>query len=137
MEKVYLTWDDITNAIEDLAHQIKKSKKIIGSINGLARGGLIPAVLLSHKLGVPFVTEDDDKGEGYLLIVDDICDTGETLKSYTPYEYILTATIHHKQSAIVKPDFYYSLIPENRWIVYPWENPDSDTIPDYLTRPII
>jgi hypothetical protein len=89
------------------------------------------------KLGVPFVTEDDDKGEGYLLIVDDICDTGETLKSYTPYEYILTATIHHKQSAIVKPDFYYSLIPENRWIVYPWENPDSDTIPDYLTRPII
>jgi hypoxanthine phosphoribosyltransferase len=130
MEKVYLSWDEIETAVENLAYQIKNSGKKIGSINGLARGGLIPAVILSHKLGIPFMNEDNDS-EGYILIIDDICDTGETLKFYSNYEYILTATIHYKQTAMVEPDFYYSLAPEDEWIVYPWEQKDSKTIQDY------
>ena len=128
MEKIYLSWDEIETAVESLAYQIKNSDKKIDSINGLARGGLIPAVILSHKLGIPFTNDDS---EGYILIVDDICDTGETLEYYTKHEYIVTATIHHKQSAIVKPDFYYSLAPRDKWIVYPWEQKDSKTIQDY------
>lgn len=130
MEKLYLTWDDIESAVTSIALQVAESGNKIGSINGLARGGLIPAVMLSHKLGIPFMSEDDDT-EGYVLIIDDICDTGETLEYYTKYEYILTATIHYKESAIVKPDFYHSLVPEDKWIVYPWEQRDSETIPDY------
>ena len=130
MEKVYLSWDEIEIAVENLAYQIKNSDKKIGSINGLARGGLIPAVMLSHKLGIPFMNEDNDS-EGYVLIIDDICDTGETLKFYSLHEYILTATIHHKQTAMVEPDFYHSLAPEDKWIVYPWEQKDSKTIQDY------
>jgi hypoxanthine phosphoribosyltransferase len=130
MEKIYLSWGEIETAVENLACQIKNSDKKIGSINGLARGGLIPAVILSHKLGIPFMNEDNDS-EGYVLIVDDICDTGETLKFYSNYEYILTATIHHKQTAMIEPDFYYDLVPEDEWIVYPWEQKDSKTIQDY------
>jgi hypoxanthine phosphoribosyltransferase len=133
MEKLYLNWDDIEAATDSLAHQIKKSGEKIGSINGLARGGLIPAVMLSHKLGIPFMNEDNDT-EGYMLIIDDICDTGHTLEWYSKYQYIITATIHYKQSAIVKPDFYYSLAPEDKWIVYPWEQKDSKTIADYATK---
>ena len=135
MEKIYLSWDEIEIAVENLAYQIKNSDKKIGSISGLARGGLIPAVILSHKLGIPFMSEDNDS-EGYVLIVDDICDTGETLEYYTKYEYIITATIHYKQSAIVKPDFYYNLAPRDKWIVYPWEQKDSKTIPDYAAKQI-
>jgi hypothetical protein len=130
MEKIYLSWDEIEDAIESLAHQIKQSGKKIGSMDGLARGGLIPAVMLSHKLGIPFMNENNND-EGYILIVDDICDTGETLEYYDIHDYILTATIHHKQTAIVKPDFYYSLAPQDKWIVYPWEQKDSKTIQDY------
>ena len=130
MEKTFLSWTDIEIAVESLAYQIKNSGKKIGSINGLARGGLIPAVILSHKLGIPFMNEDNDS-EGYILIIDDICDTGETLKFYSNYEYILTATIHYKQTAMVEPDFYYSLVPQDKWIVYPWEQKDSKTIQDY------
>jgi len=133
MEKIYLSWNDVDDAVKSLVHQIKKSKKKIGSINGLARGGLIPAVILSHRLGIPFMSEDNDN-EGYVLIVDDICDTGTTLECYTKYDSILTATLHYKQSAIVKPDFYYSLAPEDKWIVYPWEQKDSQTIADYATK---
>lgn len=133
MEKIFLNWSDIETAVDSLAYQIKKSEENIGAIVGLARGGLIPAVMLSHKLGIPLIDDDHDI-EGYLLVVDDICDTGATLEYYTKYEGALTATIHHKQTAIVKPDFYYSLAPQNKWIVYPWENKDSKPIADYATK---
>jgi hypoxanthine phosphoribosyltransferase len=80
MEKIYLSWDEIEDAIESLAHQIKQSGKKIGSMDGLARGGLIPAVMLSHKLGIPFMNENNND-EGYILIVDDIVGSGQTLIS--------------------------------------------------------
>jgi hypothetical protein len=133
MEKIYLSWDEIEDAVESLAHQIKQSGKKIGSMDGLARGGLIPAVMLSHKLGIPFMNENNND-EGYILIVDDICDTGKTLGYYDIHDYILTATIHHKQTARVEPDFYYTLADENTWYCYPWERKDSDTIADYLKK---
>ena len=135
MKKRYLSWDDIEDAIERLATNIKTSNKKITAINGLARGGLIPAVMLSHKLGIPFMIKDEDNiDEGYILIVDDICDTGKTLEYYTKYEYIITATLHYKSSATVEPDFWWKIVPENEWIVYPWEQKDSKTIPDYATK---
>jgi hypoxanthine phosphoribosyltransferase len=134
MEKIYLSWDDVNTAADSLAHQIKKSDTTIEAITGLPRGGLIPAVLLSHKLGLPYVELLSNESEKYdsILVVDDICDSGETLKEY--YQFFPTATIHYKQSAIVKPDFYYSLTPEDKWIVYPWEQKDSQTIADYATK---
>jgi hypoxanthine phosphoribosyltransferase len=133
MEKIYLSWDDIDSAVESLAHQIQKSDTPIEAIIGLPRGGLIPAVLLSHKLNIPYVGGDEDFEEyENVLIVDDICDSGETLKQY--YQMFPIATIHYKQTAIVKPDFYYSLTPQDKWIVYPWEQKDSQTIADYATK---
>jgi hypoxanthine phosphoribosyltransferase len=59
--------------------------------------------------------------------------SGKTIFETQKYK-CFTATIHHKQSAITKPDFYYSLVPEDKWIVYPWENKNSKTIPDYATE---
>jgi hypoxanthine phosphoribosyltransferase len=133
MEKIYLSWDDVNEAVESLAHQIKNSNEHIEAITGLPRGGLIPAVLLSHKLGLPYVNLSNDcEGHENVLVVDDICDSGETLKEY--HQFFTTATIHYKQLAIVKPDFYYSLAPEDKWIVYPWEQKDSKTIADYATK---
>jgi len=133
MNKRFLEWKDIEIATERLAVNIKASGKKITAINGLARGGLIPAVLLSHKLGIPFMSENNTE-EGYILIVDDICDTGETLKQYSEHEYILTATLHYKTSAIIEPNFWWRLADNNTWYCYPWENKDSDTIADYLKK---
>jgi len=133
MEKRFLEWRDIDDAIERLAINILKSKKKITAVRGLARGGLIPAVMLSHKLNIPFLTEENGN-EGYILVVDDICDSGKTLEQYSKYESILIATIHYKTSAIVEPNFWWKLAPENEWIVYPWEQKDSQTIADYATK---
>jgi uncharacterized protein len=126
MEKIYLDWQYIEDAVTNLAHQIKSSGLNIEHIFGMPRGGLIPAVMLSHKLNIPLFKTGmilDNK----VLIVDDICDSGVTLQKYN----VTTATIHYKQSATIEPNFYYSLTPEDKWLVYPWELKDSKTIADY------
>ena len=128
MEKIYLSWDDIKTAVESLAHQIKESNIEINKIKGLQRGGLIPAVMLSHLLDIP-ITENKIVSSN-VLIIDDICDTGNTLLPYKQTNNPI-ATIHHKQTAIVEPTFYYSLTPQDKWLVYPWEHENAETIQDY------
>jgi len=130
MEKIYLDWQYIDDAITNLAHQIKSSELNIEYILGIPRGGLILAVMLSHKLNIPLFRPGMVLNNK-VLIVDDICDSGLTLQKYNV---ITTAVIHYKQSAKIKPNFYYSLTPEDKWIVYPWELKDSKTIQDYATK---
>jgi hypoxanthine phosphoribosyltransferase len=130
MEKIYLDWQYIDDAITNLAHQIKSSELNIEYILGIPRGGLILAVMLSHKLNIPLFRPGMVLNNK-VLIVDDICDSGLTLQKYN---IITTAVIHYKQSAKIEPNFYYSLTPEDKWIVYPWERADSKTIQDYATK---
>ena len=128
MEKRFLTWEYIDNAMSDLASKIKESDITISSIYGLPRGGLIPAVILSHKLSIPLFKPGRDVLVGSVLIVDDICDTGETLEKYTMFP---VATIHTKPTSIVQPTFHYEEIYGDIWISYPWENDAADTVADY------
>ena len=124
--KVYLSWDDITDSVDKLCDQIKKSKLEIKSVTGLKRGGLIPAVLISHKLDIPYVESININ----TLVVDDICDTGETLfRIVTPF----TAVLHHKPAAKFKPTFFGEEVGDE-WIVYPWERKDAEAIQDYLKK---
>jgi hypoxanthine phosphoribosyltransferase len=129
MNKRFLEWRDIDKAVERLAINITNSNIKISYIKGLQRGGLIPAVLLSHKLNIPMIS--NGILDNSVLIVDDICDSGKTLEEYAKYK-CYTATIHYKNSAVVEPNFWYKLASEEEWIVYPWEQKDSKTIQDYL-----
>lgn len=61
-----------------------------------------------------------------VLIIDDITDTGETLRlavdyvqSLNPSE-IRTAVLQHKTCSAFIPDFYAQKIIRWRWIIYPW-----------------
>ena len=124
--KVHLTWEQVDTLVTILKNKVLDKLPEIGSVMGIARGGLIPAVMLSHKLGVPYTNLIDPN----TLVVDDICDSGKTIKE-APGVY--TATLHYKSSAIVKPSVYASLlVNESQWIVYPWERQDSEPIQDYL-----
>ena len=122
--KIYISWDDIDSLVEELCSRIVMSGLQIKSITGIERGGLIPAVMVSHRLKIPYVTRIN-KGT---LVIDDICDTGKTLKYITSG---FTATLHYKQTADYKPDFYAKEVGDE-WIVYPWERKDSEEIQDYL-----
>ena len=124
--KMYLSWDDINVLVEDLCDTIASSGAEITSITGIKRGGLIPAVMISHKLNIPYV----DRINKDTLVVDDICDTGETLKKSIA---MYTATLHYKPTAGFTPDFYSKEV-GTEWIVYPWERKDSDAVQDYLKK---
>ena len=124
--KVYLTWEEVDDLVNILKQKVLDELPEIGSVMGIARGGLIPAVMLSHKLGVPYTNLIDPN----TLVVDDICDSGVTINE-APGLY--TATLHYKSSAIVKPSVYASLLlNENQWLQYPWEVDDSEMTQGYL-----
>ena len=126
MTKKYYSWEDIDEHMEMLSLDIMKSGVNFNKIAGIKRGGLIPAVMLSHILNTPI----SDIIDSYTLVVDDICDTGETLNSYKELKCPI-ATIHYKRSAIIEPTFWRELVDDKTWIVYPWERTDSNTIADY------
>ena len=124
--KVFVYWDDISVLVDELCNTITSSGVQIKSITGIERGGLIPAVMISHKLNIPYVNKINKD----TLVVDDICDSGETLKNMVAG---YTATLHYKKTASFTPDFYSKEVGDE-WIVYPWERNDSDTIQDYLKK---
>ena len=130
MEKFYVTWDEIEELVDLLCLQIAKSGIQITDIYGLQRGGLIPAVMLSHKLGIPMTINSISKTT---LIVDDICDSGETFRElFKIHPKSKFACLHFKpHTSHFHPDFSANKFFSDAWIVYPWERVDSKAIADY------
>ncbi|NJE54575.1 phosphoribosyltransferase [Thermococcus sp. 21S9] len=146
MDKVYLTWWQIDRAVFALAEEIQKHF-MPDVIVGIARGGLIPAVRLSHVLGdvelkvidVKFYKGIDERMEkpvvtiplhGSLkdkrvVIVDDVSDTGKTLEvvieevKKAGAKEVKVACLSMKPWTKVVPDFY--VFRTDKWIVFPWE----------------
>ena len=122
--KIFLKWSDIQEYIEILSLKILTDYPNIDSVMGIPRGGLIPAVMISHELGIPLVIHPTKN----TLVIDDINDTGYTLDK-APGVY--HAVLHHKPTSKFKPNFYAEEAGEE-WIVYPWEKEDSEALPDYF-----
>jgi hypoxanthine phosphoribosyltransferase len=66
--------------------------------------------------------------------VDDICDSGETfLKLLKQHPFNLFACLHYKpHTSKFPPDIWAEMYEEDAWLVYPWENKESEAIQDYL-----
>lgn len=150
----YLTpsYEDIHQAciefVEVMDHRVNfKFDRIVG----VSRGGLLPALILSHHLELPLSVvqysskngKGDDKNYSNILpvievkrilIVDDICDSGYTLREIVDYYTAKGHIVHtavlffkdHKEPVIV-PDISWRTIPSNSgWVVFPFENSSSD-----------
>ena len=134
--RMYVSWNEIENLVEGLYKSLKDEN--IDKVVGIARGGLIPGVMLSHKLGAGFEPlewqtrdgefQDRIKANGFnknlkgTIFVDDICDSALTIKQIK--EIIPNsrwAVLHQK--ADIELDFVGERLHNNdkRWIVYPWE----------------
>lgn len=127
MAKVYVTWEQVDEFVEYVATILEKQHQQISGVFGIPRGGLIFAVMLSHRLKVPLLSS---AFEG-CLIVDDICDSGESLVHFVKNtsnpnapKYVV-ATMFYKENKLgIKPDIYRYDKKDN-WIVYPFEyDPD-------------
>lgn len=126
--KIYLGWDDVNDLVNTLCEKIITEQPNIDSIFGLKRGGLIPAVIISHKLNLPW----SDVMLPNTLVVDDICDTGVTLKNTIG---CYTAVLHYKpHTSCYIPHLWACVHEGNEWIIYPWERKDSQSIQDYLNK---
>lgn len=147
MDEITMCYDGLESNIKYLEERFKADKKQFTYIVGITRGGLIPAVTLSHRLGVPMLTYNatsyKDKKQQVLntiqgrdlldiithddkiLVVDDICDTGITIRYMRE---LLSGYDITVASIIIKPDSkkfidYYGavVINDNVWIKFPWE----------------
>jgi uncharacterized protein len=135
-KKKYIKWKELDKQVSYLSKKIKNVDYVVG----IPRGGLILAVMMSHRLNIKHMTIDHlEKLEEFdlninkknILIVDDISDSGHTLKHYKKQGYT-TATLDVRNTTVTKPDYYCNWLETTDWIVYPWEKKDSKSIQDYL-----
>ncbi|MCD6464547.1 phosphoribosyltransferase [Candidatus Woesearchaeota archaeon] len=151
--KKYVTLRQVVNMCKALAKAIIKDGYKPDLIIGLSRGGWVPARFIADELqlttlasiGVKSYEAVNKKTSVKLterlglsvkgkkvLVVDDIADTGDTLKFIEKYLKakgaltVKTATLHVKPKICKhKPDYYAK--PTNAWIVYPWELVEDKT----------
>lgn len=143
-----VSWDESCNLARILAGKIKQSGFKPDLIIAIGRGGYIPARLVSDYLLHEMLTsikiehwgEAARKKEQVLirfplavdvrdqtvLIVDDVTDTGDTLRTATEYvnrsdpAEIRTGVLQHKYTSKFEPDYFSEFISEWKWIIYPW-----------------
>ena len=115
MEKHYYMWEQFDSDIREIVRLVKETGKTFDGVWGPPRGGLIPAVMLSHALDIPLLVKPTPN----TLIVDDVADTGRTLDQYKGKNFIVTS-FYHRQSIVV-PDIWIRE-KKDEWVVFPWES---------------
>jgi len=127
--KIYVSWSEVEILVDNLCREIKENIPWVESIKGLPRGGLIPAVMVSHQLDLPLLTNIQPRNEN-TVIIDDIADSGKTLEEYKGWD---TAVLHYKpHTSSVIPTVYAEAFASDAWLVYPWEREDSRQVQDYI-----
>lgn len=141
--KIY-TYEELDELTIRLFKHIKKDFKP-DVVVGIARGGLVPAVILSHKFNVPLRTinvslRDFESLESYnfsnefdnILFIDDIADSGATFqqiaepyKLNNTYDNVRSAALFVRHTNTFEIDYYGKHIEDDAWLVFPWEH-DED-----------
>jgi len=145
------SWDEIYEMLLSLADKIRRDNFNPDLIVGVCRGGWPPARVMSDLLGNPklanvsvefYVDVAETKSKPILtqpitipvegkriLILDDVADTGKTLKLVRDHLLdkgageVKIATIYYKPWSIITPDYYER--ETKRWIVFPWERKET------------
>lgn len=117
-------------------------------VYGPKRGGMPIAIHISHQLELEFLDRLEDnvleipmKTKPYILIVDDVCDSGKTLSEIHNYlnDFEIphkTATLHIKPRCkdVIVPDIFVYEFSNNTWIHYPWEKTEDEPDKDYMFK---
>lgn len=152
------SWEQIYTLLLNLSDQIKRARFRPDVIVGVSRGGWPPARILSDLLENPELA--NVKTEFYLdvaktksepvitqpvsvtvqgkrvLIVDDIADTGKSLRLVRSHlkeqsaADVKIATIYYKPWSVVKPDWYER--ETKHWVIFPWER--KETVKNVVKR---
>lgn len=135
--KLYLSWKWVDEQLNTIGERLESIDKL-EFISGIPRGGLIPAVIMSHAFKIKYISYSSAKMlpkdiRENVLVIDDIADTGHTLKEANELDFI-TGTLAMRIGSKTTPHFYGELIKDDRWLVFPWEKLDSIPMQDYLIK---
>lgn len=147
MQKFYhVGWDELHQNARALAWHLSEKGKW-KNVLAVARGGLVPAVLVARDMGIRdietvvvigYKTDDEaplmneqaaiekmpqnvGNGEGW-LVIDDLADTGRTLsllREKMPKAHF--ATIYVKPLGKPLVDTFVTEVGQDTWIDFPWE----------------
>ena len=95
----------------------KLDRKKYDGIYAIPRGGWILGVFLSHKLKLNMISKVRTQG---ILIVDDICDTGETLLQF-PNNDKVTLVVKDKGLETIPKVIYDIKVSDDTWVDFFWE----------------
>lgn len=152
------SWDEIYDLSVKLARKIKERGIKIDTIIAVARGGLVPARIISDLLDVMdiemvqcvFYKDIESRAEEPMilrpvssnlkgksvLVVDDVADTGGTLNKIIEHVKEAGASSVYVATLYVKPwnkaDVDFSIVETDAWIVFPWER--AETIRKFVQR---
>jgi uncharacterized protein len=133
--KLYVDWMDIDALCLDIAHDAKHLG--ITKVVGISRGGLIPGVIVSHILNVPFepvawqtrdgYSQDAEKvaenNHGTTLFIDDICDSGLTMDDVAELAPLAKrAVLLNKRNDKGIDIVGQALYNVDEWVIFPWES---------------
>jgi len=141
MEELNYTWTDFS---EDLEVIEKALEHRYDTVIGVAKGGLPLAVKVSNILGLPLKIVEahsyTQKKQAELvieqynpimwgpkiLLVDDICDTGDTLKAIKEnleiwHKEVEILVIFKRNKVKFSPDHFLRKAKVKTWIKFPWE----------------
>jgi Predicted phosphoribosyltransferases len=143
-------YEDFLAKVRLLSRKVRESGWDPEFVIGVGRGGLIPAVYISHQLELPMLSIDhSSKVPGFadellakvaamtatgtrMLFVDDINDSGGTIEYIRGLlaahacktENLRFAVVINNQSSKVEVDLWADMIDrseDKRWFVFPWE----------------
>jgi hypoxanthine phosphoribosyltransferase len=123
-QKEDITWERVYELCQAIECQLYITHPNIQVIAGVYKGGMIPASIIAymHKCDVITVELPEElakyKQENVLLI-DDVCDTGETFKKFKHLTEMTKACLVVKPWADPMPDIVAHW--SQNWVVFPWE----------------
>ena len=138
--KIYLDYDDVESMNMNLVHDVSKFKPDV--IVGITRGGLLPALHLSHHLDRPlqtiiWQTRDVNKCEhdkqlqekidtgSRVVFVDDINDTGRTFSEISKAYHGARSNVMFislvQKLETTRPATAALTLSDDRLTVFPWE----------------
>jgi len=139
-----VSWKAYHRYAGQLGRMVRKDRFSPNIIVCISRGGLPVGVMLSEILRKPLgvITVQSYKGKkpgkmrfdsrisaiapikGRILLVDDLVDTGRTLKATKKYLLrfgeVRTAVLMRKICSAFVPDYYVKWMPADKWIVFPY-----------------
>jgi hypoxanthine phosphoribosyltransferase len=148
MNEKIIGYDVIEFLTKSLALRFKLNGKYFTHVIGIARGGMIPATMMSyifdsklHAYGVSSYEGKEQKAltidqdidfnsfdkDSRILVIDDICDTGNTIDHIKEvignrFEMVRYASLFARKDTQHKVDHYSVIVNKDTWLVFPWEN---------------